>query len=65
MCLIFNAFSHVHSITISSILYSCVLLIAVNLLAAELSASLVARAFDQSFLLVPTKAKDLGYQARH
>lgn len=38
-----NPFSHVHSITVSSILYSCVPLIAVNLLTAELSASVVAR----------------------
>lgn len=55
-----NPFSHVHSITVSSVLYSCVLLIAANLLTAELSASVVARAFDQSFLLVPATATDLG-----
>lgn len=54
-----NPFSKVHSITVSNILYSCVLLIAINLLTAELSALVVARVFDQSFLLVLAKATDL------
>lgn len=54
-----NSFSHVRSITVSSILYSCVVLIAVNHLTAEVPASVLARAFDLSFLLVPAKAADL------